>query len=729
MVGPRKAADDAAAHQRDGKQGEQAARGSFMAESPQAQSKIVVPASQPMVAVLGSGDEFLRVVEKAFPATDIHVRGNEITVTGEPGDVALVDRLYDEIVTVLRAGQGLTSESVERLVSMLRTESGERPADVLTLNILSNRGRTIRPKTLNQKRYVDAIDKHTIVFSIGPAGTGKTYLAMAKAVQALQAKQVNRIILTRPAVEAGERLGFLPGTLYEKIDPYLRPLYDALHDMIDPESIPRLMTAGTIEVAPLAYMRGRAQPVSTPVLTPDGFRPIGDLRVGDLVVGSDGWPTPVLGVYPQGRKDVYRVATQDGASTLACAEHLWFVTTRHDSRNGRAGRVVETQDMIGKLRSPLYRNFELPIVQPVEFPDVDIPIDPYALGLLLGDGCITGSTTPAFSTGDPELAVALDAALPNIELKHTSGPDYVLRHPEGGRGGLTVANPVTVGLRELGLLGTRSTTKFIPPEYLLNSSQVRLALLQGLLDSDGGPVRQAGRTCRVQYTTCSDKLRDDVVWLVRSLGGVVYVRTRPAEGRRPGRANGHPVHHRSDAHILDIRLPSEIAPFRLARKKAVYDATGGGRPMRFIDSIEPAGEAECVCIAVGAMDSLYVTEDFLVTHNTLNDAFIILDEAQNSSAEQMKMFLTRLGFGSKMVVTGDITQVDLPSGTRSGLRVVQEILDGVDDVNFSMLTSHDVVRHRLVSDIVDAYGRWDETQDRRDDVRRGAGGPSKRGRR
>ena len=140
---------------------------------------------------------------------------------------------------------------------MLRRKSGVRPAEVLTLDILSSRGRTIRPKTLNQKRYVDAIDQHTIVFCIGPAGTGKTYLAMAKAVKALQAKEVTRIILTRPAVEAGERLGFLPGTLYEKIDPYLRPLYDALHDMIDPESIPRLMAAGTIEVAPLAYMRGR----------------------------------------------------------------------------------------------------------------------------------------------------------------------------------------------------------------------------------------------------------------------------------------------------------------------------------------------------------------------------------------------------------------------------------------------------------------------------------------
>src|SRR5437764_3655865 len=246
---------------------------------------------------------------------------------------------------------------------MLRAGRGVRPADVLTVGILSARGRTIRPKTLNQKRYADAIDKHTIVIGIGPAGTGKTYLAMAKAVQALQTKQVNRIILTRPAVEAGERLGYLPGTLTEKIDPYLRPLYDALHDMIDPESIPRLMAAGTIEVAPLAYMRGRS----------------------------------------------------------------------------------------------------------------------------------------------------------------------------------------------------------------------------------------------------------------------------------------------------------------------------------------------------------------------LNDAFIILDEAQNTSPEQMKMFLTRLGFGAKMVVTGDVTQVDLPSGTQSGLRIVRDILDGIEDVHFSELTSSDVVRHRLVAEIVDAYSRWDAQRDGQ-----GEGGPPAR---
>src|SRR3954447_2511119 len=320
---------------------------------------VVVPNSVSMVALLGPGDENLSLIEAAFDA-DIHVRGNLVTPRGTPAEVALVERLLDELVTIIRTGQGVTKETVERAIGILRTETTERPADVLSLNILSNRGRTIRPKTLNQKRYVDAIDKHTIVFGIGPAGTGKTYLAMAKAVQALQSKNVNRIILTRPAVEAGERLGFLPGTLYEKIDPYLRPLYDALHDMIDPESIPRLMTAGTIEVAPLAYMRGR----------------------------------------------------------------------------------------------------------------------------------------------------------------------------------------------------------------------------------------------------------------------------------------------------------------------------------------------------------------------TLNDAFIILDEAQNTSAEQMKMFLTRLGFGSQMVVTGDVTQIDLPDGMQSGLKIVQGILEGLDDVHFSRLSSADVVRHRLVSDIVEAYGRWDAEQGAHGDVRR-----------
>ncbi len=227
------------------------------ARTDQTQHVVVVPTSINMVSLLGPADEHLRVLERGI-AADIHVRGNQVRLLGPAAEVALAERLIDELVIIIRTGQGLTAEIIERALTMLRAADPERPADVLGLNILSNRGRTIRPKTLNQKRYVDAIDKHTIVFGIGPAGTGKTYLAMAKAVQALQAKQVNRIILTRPAVEAGERLGFLPGTLSEKIDPYLRPLYDALHDMIDPETIPKLLASGTIEVAPLAFMRGRS---------------------------------------------------------------------------------------------------------------------------------------------------------------------------------------------------------------------------------------------------------------------------------------------------------------------------------------------------------------------------------------------------------------------------------------------------------------------------------------
>jgi phosphate starvation-inducible PhoH-like protein len=218
---------------------------------------ITVPTAIPMVALIGPHDDNLRAVEAAFPSVNITVRGNEITLRGPHIDCLALENLFGELMVVIRSGNVLSVDAVARSIAMLESKPVDHPAEVLSLNIVSNRGRSIRPKTANQKRYVDAIEDHTITFGIGPAGTGKTYLAMAKAVSALQAKKVNRIILTRPAVEAGEHLGFLPGTLNEKIDPYLRPLFDALHDMIDIETIPRMMQSGIIEVAPLAYMRGR----------------------------------------------------------------------------------------------------------------------------------------------------------------------------------------------------------------------------------------------------------------------------------------------------------------------------------------------------------------------------------------------------------------------------------------------------------------------------------------
>jgi phosphate starvation-inducible PhoH-like protein len=306
---------------------------------------VVIPNSIDMVSLLGPGDEHLGLIERTF-GVEVHVRGNRVTLVGEQGEVALAERMMDELVAILRTGQGLSAETVERVASMLRAETTERPADVLSLNILSNRGRSIRPKTLNQKRYVETIDTHTITFGIGPAGTGKTYLAMAKAVQALQAKQINRIILTRPAVEAGERLGYLPGTLSEKIDPYLRPLYDALHDMLDPESIPKLMAAGTIEVAPLAYMRGRTLNDSFIILdeaqntTPEQMKMfLTRLGFGSKIVVTGDVTQVDL---PSGTRSGLRIVEE----ILEDIEDLAFVRlTAHDVvRHKLVGRIVAAYD-------------------------------------------------------------------------------------------------------------------------------------------------------------------------------------------------------------------------------------------------------------------------------------------------------------------------------------------------------------------------------------------------
>jgi len=655
----------------------------------------------------GSGDTVLRALEGHVDC-DLFLRGNVVTLDGEPEAVQAAEIVVRELAALIEQGHDIGPGTIAAVTGAL--DQHRSPAEILEDVVWRHRSKQVAPKTVNQKRYVDSIRRNTITFGIGPAGTGKTFLAVALAAAALSRREVNRIILTRPAVEAGERLGFLPGDLMAKIDPYLRPLFDALHDMLDAEKVASYLERGQIEVAPLAFMRGRAQPVDRGVLTPQGWQEIGTLRVGDLVIGSDGQPTPVLGVYPQGRRPVFRVRAQDGASTLCCAEHLWTVRTLEDRRRGTT-RTLRTDEMIGRLRRHHQHRFELPLMSaPAQFEPDDIPLDPYALGLLLGDGCLTGRTTPSFTTADPELAVAMQERLDRIELRPRSEVDYVLRHVDGHRGGVIVANPVKVAVRALGLDGTRSSTKFVPDVYKHNAIEVRLAVLQGLLDSDGGPVTQRGRSCRIQYTTCSARLRDDVIFLVRSLGGVAYTRTRPAEGRAPGRARGRDVHHRLDAHIVDIRLPHGVAPFLLTRKREAYDACGGGRPMRFVETIEPAGEAETVCIQVAAADSLYVTDDFLVTHNTLNDSFIILDEAQNTTPEQMKMIMTRLGFGSKMVVTGDVTQIDLPKNEGSGLVVVGDILEGIEGIEFVRFGGEDVVRHRLVQKIVEAYAVHAERQ-------------------
>ncbi|MDQ1128647.1 phosphate starvation-inducible PhoH-like protein [Microbacterium sp. SORGH_AS 888] len=295
-----------------------------------------------MVRLLGPDDRLLRVVEREHPDVDVHVRGNEITLSGAPAAVAAARTLVEEMLEMTRTGVDLAPTDVASSQRILADGQGVRPSEVMGEAILSSRGRVIRPKTLGQKAYVDAIDENTIVFGIGPAGTGKTYLAMAKAVQALQRKEVDRIILSRPAIEAGERLGFLPGTLTDKIDPYLRPLYDALNEMLDPELVPKLMATGTIEVAPLAYMRGRTLNNSFVVLdeaqntTPEQMKMF-LTRLGfgtKMVVTGDITQVDL----PQGASGL-RLVTQ----VLSDIDDIHFSTLTSDDvvRHSLVGRIVD----------------------------------------------------------------------------------------------------------------------------------------------------------------------------------------------------------------------------------------------------------------------------------------------------------------------------------------------------------------------------------------------------
>ncbi|HYP25289.1 MAG TPA: PhoH family protein [Blastocatellia bacterium] len=670
--------------------------------------KINIP-EEGVRALFGPYDENIKYLE-SLVSVRVHLRGNELTLEGDEQDVELVQSILEDFAALFEEGRRMSNDELKSAFRQIAEDRAYTLRDYFTKSRINPTGKKqVTARSANQRRYIESIEKHDIVFGIGPAGTGKTYLAVALAVQALMQKRVNRIVLARPAVEAGEKLGFLPGDLQDKVDPYLRPLYDALFDLADYEKVTKLLEKRVIEVAPLAFMRGRAQPLDSLLMTPSGWRRMGEIGVGDFVIGSDGKPTEVLGVFPQGKKQIYRVTMTDGSSAIACDEHLWQVRTMEDKRREKSPRVLETREMIGNLRRNNQYRYELPLLSaPVEFPGRDVSIDPYSLGLLLGDGCISDRTSPSFATADAELVTSLQSgpAPMGLNFRRKSPIDYVISNPLAGKGGnrfKVIRNPLREALRGMELAGTVSATKFIPDDYLYNSSGVRVAILQGLLDTDGDPVTQDGRTCRVQYSTTSERLKDDVMFLVRSLGGVAHWRRRRAEGRKPGFADGRPVPYRTDCYVLDIRLPEGIKPFRLKRKADTYEEFGGGRPMRFIKNIEHVGEAETQCIRVGAPDSLYVTDDFILTHNTLSDSFIILDEAQNTTSEQMKMFLTRIGFGSKAVITGDVTQIDLPSGRRSGLVEAQRVVGNVEGIEFVYFTEKDVVRHHLVQMIIQAY--------------------------
>lgn len=307
-----------------------------------------------MPGLLGQHDEWLERIEARFPETDILVRGNEIQVSGDQADT--VGRLFEEMITLLQRGHRIDESSLGLSMDMVAAD--ENPSEVLTADILrSARGGRVRPKSAGQKRYVDAIRRNTITFGIGPAGTGKSWLAVAMAVQALQAKEVERIILTRPAVEAGERLGFLPGDLMAKIDPYLRPLYDALYDMVDLDGVTRLQERGVIEVAPLAFMRGRTLNNSFIILdeaqntTPEQMKMF-LTRIGfgsKVVVTGDATQIDV----PDGRSGLHRLEPK-----LRGIDGLEFVLlgSRDVVRHRIVAAIIDAYDAADEARSDQRRS-------------------------------------------------------------------------------------------------------------------------------------------------------------------------------------------------------------------------------------------------------------------------------------------------------------------------------------------------------------------------------------
>jgi phosphate starvation-inducible PhoH-like protein len=544
-----------------------------------------------------------------------------------------------------------------------------------------------------QKLAWAAFQQHDVLFMIGPAGTGKTFLSMAFAISEILQSRKRRIILTRPIVEAGESLGYLPGFFEDKVAPYMVPLMDAMKSLV-PEPPQKDIVGTSIEMAPIAYLRGRAQPLGSKIITPNGFKLMKDIEVGDDVASESGF-AKVIGVYPQGKKQVYSIVFSDGSSTECCEDHLWLTQSLSEKRHNKNFSVKSTKDIIDTIKiSHNRKNHKIPIAKPVEFISHSVSVDPYFLGLLLGDGSLHKTASIGFSTKDIELLEYIQLFLPaGFSIKYASGCNFRLTANKK-----MYRNPLKIELEKLGLLGAKSENKFIPDIYKFNSIQVRLGILRGLLDTDGW-IGKCGYNHRIQFYTISEQLAKDVMWLVRSLGGVAYYRQRDFEESDSHLLKGHIVRHTHSCYVVDIKSP-HFSPFLLKRKSCKY--TSGSPHIRLIAKIVPIGEKECQCIQVDSINGLYLTDDFIVTHNTFENAVAIFDEAQNATKKQLKLFLTRLGKNSKIIINGDPSQSDI--GVDSGLVDVLSRLETVPGVSVLKFREDSIVRHPLVAAMLEKLG-------------------------
>jgi len=596
-----------------------------------------------------------------------------------------------------------------------------------------------------QRKAWETIEQNEITFLIGPAGSAKSFISSAYACSSILTKRQQKILLTRPIVESSRGLGFLPG----------------------------------------------CQPLTQQVLTTSGWTTMGEIKIGDKVIGRDGMPTEVLGIYPKGEKDTYKVTTFDGTSTICCADHLWYTQTREEKNKKQQGKVRVTRDIISDLENGV-KHF-LPRNEPVHFDKKELPIAPYTLGVLLGDGTYDGHVR--FASADQEIADRVNNEIKPLGLycqqakkQYSQAWSYTLSSVEGywegarpvritevEKGnifyfptnskalkfvgckpttfdsritnktivnGLKVekhgepwTNPVLQALKDYDLHGKKAWDKFIPDDYKYSGVQDRIDILRGLLDTDGS-CRERAKD-QVTFYTTSLRLAEDVIEIVRSLGGKTRLRSRDRRNEK-----NRNIVARRISYEVSIVMPESINPFYLKRKAERFK----GKNVSHIEitSIEKSGHENVQCIRVDNSEHLYLTDNFIVTHNTFeekvnpyitpiydaldelvgpvgfqreivnkciqirplnylrgcnfNDAICLMDEAQNNNFKELMLYITRLAKNSKMIINGDPNQCDISD---SALMDVVKRLEGLPGIGIVKFDASAIVRNPLISSILE----------------------------
>lgn len=566
--------------------------------------------------------------------------------------------------------------------------------------------RQFKPKSRNQAEYIRAIVENELIFCVGPAGSGKTACAVGIGTEYLYNGKCSKLIITRPTVGVGDKLdrdiGYLPGGIRDKMEPYLIPIFDELATYFSKPGLESMIRDGIIEIAPLNYMRGRSQPISEQVLTPNGYIEIGKLSVGDAIINSSGIISRVQAVYPQGKLDVYKVEFNDGTHVLCSKDHLWTTSNLYENAKGMSS-VKTTEDIINSIKNNHgQKEHRIKLISDcVYFENKQCIVHPYLVGVLLGDGHL-GNNQIGFTTKDTEIIDTISSLLPpNMIIKHRNNYDYRIVSTNNN-------NTLKKHLKDIGIYGKTSVDKYIPIDYKINSKEVRISVLRGLMDTDGWVCHHRSGNSRAQFCSISRCLAEDVMFIVRSLGGYAYMRERKYSEKDTHLLKGREIKHNHPSYIVDIRMKDN--PFSLERKASIFE---NNLPKhKIIISVSPYGFEECVCIKTSADDALYVTSGFNLTHNTFHDSFVIIDEGQNLTHEHIKMLTTRIGSRSKMVINGDIKQHDRGTKTCPLETWIYEIVHDDEKIAVCHMDKTDIVRSEIVTRVLNRVEEWEKDNGR-----------------